>query len=35
MEDTYVSVKITADSTCDLPRALQERHAITITPCIL
>ena len=32
MEDTYVSVKITADSTCDLPRALQERHAITITP---
>ena len=32
MEDTYVSVKNTADSTCDLPRALQERHAITITP---
>lgn len=25
-------IKITTDSTCDLPRELLERHHITVTP---
>lgn len=32
MEGKYVSVKISADSTCDLSKELQARYAITITP---